>query len=360
MKKISSRIFSNLNNIFRKKRLAAKMLLVKEFPVRAGFWLIKPEFSRRVTIHKLPPPLDKAKQWGGWRNGRVLKVLMSVAEYLIFPWFVWVRGDKQGKFYADIVLINRLREPVGFDLNDKRVIRKLSNNEIDTLLINASKISDIYSLTEFEVDHESGYVIENMIAGTAFSYSSSINRLFSVNKFIEGLKMVESDILSDAVMMSWKDASYSLLPRLNMEEKAKVEVEKNIINICTSAKKSWVHGDLFGENIIINSTGRPIIIDIDKAGIAPTFTDIMTLFVFEARTLRFDLMDKFFRGDYDAELNKLGLPLETDKNNNVKLAVFITWLGWKMTTERFAEINLTRFFNVLTKYIDIKIKVEHI
>jgi hypothetical protein len=116
----------------------------------------------------------------------------------------------------------------------------------------------------------------------------------------------------------------------------------------------------FGENIIINSTGRPIIIDIDKAGIAPTFTDIMTLFVFEARTLRFDLMDKFFRGDYDAELNKLGLPLETDKNNNVKLAVFITWLGWKMTTERFAEINLTRFFNVLTKYIDIKIKVEHI
>ena len=342
-------------NIFRKKRISSSILRDDNFPVRSGKWFIGSEFSRHIAIKKLPPPLDTVKQWGGWRTGRVLKFFVNISEISIFPWFVNVSSDKSYEFFADVILVNRLHEPVGFDLKEKKVIRIMSVDEAHKHTESVSHLSKFYNCAAYHIDQSSGFVIEEMVDGISFSRSSIKNRTESVSKLFIGLDKADNTTLSDGSMHHWSEKCQQLISRLNSYGIDVKKVAFKLDDIFIQAKISWTHGDLFGENIIINNERGPILIDYDKYGVAPSFTEMMTLFVFEARTQQKDLINSFFKGHYDKEFLNLGISFSHHDVLENKIALFISWLGWKLTTEEFSEINLERFFDVISPYINEKL-----
>jgi Phosphotransferase enzyme family len=349
----------NWRRIYLKKRIAKKIISECAFPVRSGLWVIGPEFSRNHDVRRLPPPLDTVKSWGDWRKGKILKALVHFSEVLIYPWITRASGPAKGKFVADVVLINRLNDLVGFDLAENKVIKSMTSHQIKHLETGVLHLTKIYTCVPFQINHETGYVFEDMISGCAFSVVSDEMRIKSVARFLDGLLLAPSLALDMDAICSWQTACRVLLPQIPCSDLPLSKIEKYIGDIILNAKTSWVHGDLFGENIIVTDTGE-VVIDYDKSGIAPTFTDIMTLFVFEARTLRYDLMDTFFNGGFDQEFDIMGCRLNGDESLFQKVAMFITWLGWKTTTEDFSSINIRRFFDVLEKYLGKNIPMKHV
>jgi thiamine kinase-like enzyme len=348
---IYERATSNLRGIACKKRLAAEIIAKGNFPIRTGLWFVGPEFSRNYAVPKLPSPLDGVKRWGGWRKGKILKLFVRLFEVLIYPWITYASRPQNAQFVADVVLVNRLHEPIGFDLKEHKVIKSMSIRQIRLLETCVSHLDKIYLCVPFQADHESGYTFEDMISGSVFSVTSEEVRIDCVQHFFEGLRSATSLVLDSEAIDRWHTACRELLSQNSDSNLEHYKIIKYVDELIVKAKTTWVHGDLFGENIIVTSEGA-VLIDYDKSGIAPTFTDIMTLFVFEARTLRFDLMDIFFQGGFDKEFISLGCQLDGEDVFLQRVSIFISWLGWKMTTEDFSLINMKRFLEVLERYFN--------
>ena len=346
---IYNKIVSNCRGIIYKKKLASKIITRGSFPLRPGLWIIGPDFSRNIAVKKLPPPLDKVKQWGGWRSDKILKVFVRLSRLLIYPWVAYTSKQSVSKYVADVVLLNRLNETVGFDL---KVIKPISHHQLRVIETSVLHLSKIYTCVSFQVDYKAGYIFENMISGSVFSVVSDEVRSSCVNGFFEGLQVSTPMELDSESVDRWHTACHELLPQIPCAELFHHNIIKHIDEIITDSKRSWIHGDLFGENIIVTTDGA-VVIDYDKACIAPTFTDIMTLFVFEARTLRFDLMDNFFKGEFDQEFADIVCQFDGDDTFIKKVAIFISWLGWKTTTEKFSSINMSRFLDVLERYFSV-------
>ena len=342
------KIFINVSSIAKKKKVAAQFLKSGTFPLEGGLWVIGSEFSRKSAVKQLPPPLDTVKQWGGWRKNDILKYAVNCVEILTYPWFAWVPFDGKVDVRADVLLINRLMEPVGFDLKKRLVIRIHSTLNQNFLKQVYTSISGIYPCLESSYDSEIGYAVEELISGRSFTSSSDINRLKTFDLLISGLSKAPEVAKNEKACLDWLFMARGLIARLPVSLRSNVEAE--VICICNRAKFSWVHGDLFGENIII-SDEKTMVIDYDKAGIAPSFTDIMTLVVFEARSLNLDLADRFFSGKYNDDFKKMGVLIDKRKQVTVGIAIFIAWLGWKQTTEEFSEVNVARFFEILSRYL---------
>lgn len=353
---ILKRIVDHWRTIARKKRLAAEIIGRSYLPVKSGFWRIHPEFSRSFSVPRLPPPLDGVKKWGRWRNGKVLKSFVRLSEILIYPWLAYATRPAGAEFAADVVLVNRLFEPVAFDLSAKKVIRHMTKQGVREFETGVSHLSKMYSCPPFQIDHDTGYVIEDMISGSAFSVASASQRVASVTQFLNGLQAAQSMAIDEQAIFNWRTASDDLLLQLPVDRVLHKKIIESLNEIILKAKTSWVHGDLFGDNIIIDANKKAFVIDYDKSGVAPSFTDVMTLLVFEARTLRSDLMDTFFDGRFDQEFAGLGCALAGDDALAKKVSAFVAWLGWKLTTEEFSAINMSRFFSIINGYIDREVK----
>lgn len=344
---VFSRIVAASVSIARSKRLAAEVIAKSAVPLRSGAWKVGRHFSRHDSVAQLPPPLNLVKQWGHWRRGERLKASMRLLEAAIPPWrsMRTTAGDPQ--YEADVLLINRLGQPVGFDLQRGSVVRTCSREEAEQLERKRLELAPIYDCVSFEAHDTAPYIIEPFVRGVSFGVAPVEEREAAVRGFLDGLMSAPAQVLPAADAQEWRMSTAEILPRFQLTESVCSAISDSAARLVSEARCSWVHGDLHGDNIVMRS-GSPVVIDYQTAEVAPSFTDIMTLFVFEARSQRPRFLTALARGEYDAALRALGCDIREPHD---RLAIFVSWLGWKATRERFSRINVERFVGLAKEHI---------
>ena len=345
------KIADQVHRIRRRKRLARTLISDSRFPLRAGRWIIGPQFSRHASVQSLPPPLDSVKQWGGWRRGTWLKRARDLLTDIVPPWGVQREDRGSSVCSCDVVLINRMKRPVGFDLLAGKVVREAASDERERLRQAHSRISALYPCVPFEVDEVHGLVIEPMLKGHAFHAATAIERARALELFLHALVAADPEDAPQAASDKWRRHSHDLIRVWVGDGPDGDAVLAGVDAIVAKAKWCWTHGDLFAENIIVTSSG-PIVIDYDKADVAPAFTEVMTLAVFEARNLRSSILEGLLWGEHGERLMVLGALAQTPSTPSDKRALFFAWLGWKTTLEDFDEINLRRYVEAAEKAIN--------
>lgn len=348
---IPAKIADQVRRITRRKELARALITKGDFPVRQGRWVIGPQFSRHASVKALPAPLDSVKQWGGWRKGSALKLLRGLLVDILPPRRAHRERPSDFAYACDVVLINRLKKAVGFDLSASKVVRQASPEECIAHARAHFQVSQIYPCVPFHIDKERGFIIEPMIAGHPFHAASDSERDRAVELFLQRLCAAPAEQPGRDETNRWRQTCHEMIRRWIGEVSRQTAVLEIVDAVIDAAKWSWAHGDLFAENIIVTSDG-PIVIDYDKAGIAPSFTEIMTLAIFEARNLRPAPLECLFSGRYDAELAALGAKVGHPDAADQARGLFFAWLGWKTSLEDFGELNVMRYIDAAEGAID--------
>ncbi|WP_350149815.1 phosphotransferase [Devosia sp. RR2S18] len=112
--------------------------------------------------------------------------------------------------------------------------------------------------------------------------------------------------------------------------------------ILTSASSSLIHGDLWGENVVVSGQG-PKLIDFDKVSIAPTFVDPLTMILLEARMRRSDLLTDYLAGTYDRYLSRLYSSSTVASAEQLRRVSFMGWLAWARSLGWIDQRSLVRF-----------------
>lgn len=356
MRRALNSIAANLTRIRTRKAMARRAIAGGLLPLRAGRWRLGSSFSVHSALASLPPPLDAAKQWGGWRSGGLLKQAMALAEKAVPPWTVRVAAPPTPAAPAlacDVVLINRLGEPVGFDTDESQVVRLIGDAELDAITISAERLGAAYACVAPRRVPGTGYTTEPLIAGRNFAQAGPDERLAMVHQFWAGLVRQPAASLSPECLAAWTRSAREVIASRGHDQDMQSQLQTGMDELIARAKVCFTHGDLFADNIIVAADG-PILIDIDKAGLAPAFTDVVTLLLFESRTLRDDLARAYFAGRFDEHLKRLGCTLSTVDSGLERLVQIYGWLSWKLTTETLSPLNIARLLEVLDDHTDAR------
>lgn len=341
---IIRKIYANVSYILFRKIRAAFIIYNDPFPIRSGYWIIGTDFSRSLKVRKLPPPLNQVKIWGDWQTLAWLRVVMSALRKCVPPW-ISVRGDKSNaSYHADILLISRAGDLIGFDVRKFKVIRKMDKKLACLAVERRNKVSMTYPCPRMYL--EDGLLIEDMIYGAAFSRAGPTERRKVFAFLLECLSSATSEnILLDDIE-SWKRGCFRIIERYSKLSE-KLDLEYSFIDeIIELTKTGYVHGDITGDNVIVTADGS-YVIDHELYGAAPIFTELMTLIMFEARNHRNDLLVAFLKGEFDKDF----FDLEFFRKKNLTMpdrhVVVISWLGWKTVREDISNENITRFLQRL-------------
>ena len=320
-----ARVFKGLRRLSAKKQLGAQAIRDGHMPVRAGLWIIGPSFSRRWG-GQLPAPLNAVKQWYNFRPAKLLRSPIKLSGIVIPPWFARSKASQSTSAYvADVVLVNRAMELVGFDLAESIVMRRSDPSESQKVMSLVDNLRPTYACPRLMADPHGEFIFEELVLGDPFSRAGAADRTRCVAAVLDALGSATAVPLSRELSHQWAERCAPLLADLSGGTRRGIEEElPRIINECTTG---WIHGDLSGENIIFRD-GRWFVIDFDQVTIGPMFFDLVSLLINEAGWGRAELLDAFFLGDYDAALSGLGVQPGRTEPAVWRAALCAATIGW--------------------------------
>lgn len=333
---LARRAWAICRTIARGKTRAADVLSQSPFPLRRGTWALGWHFSRHSSLAKLPPPLDLTKQWGGWGGGPVLRTLVRMMGVLLPPWQAKRTVGSNAPFESDVLLVNRLGQPIGFDLRRSVVVRLSTYDETDQLKEKYSHLAQIYNCVPFEIIEPGPYIVEPFIRGESFGRAPAASRQAVVRGFLDSLLAAPRQPPPVPAASHWEVMTDQLISEFELSPAASVAVRASLATLLTHAKYSWVHGDMFCENIIVRDGLATLIDYYETAQIGPCFTDIMKLFITEARANRPELLKSFGNGMLDDDFRSMGCPIGDPVD---RLAIFVAWLGWIESRGTYSALN---------------------
>lgn len=331
-----------------KKRVAASTIRHQLLPVRAGLWLIGSEFSRHSRVGSLPEPLSSAKQPGGWPASRYYAPLMRVAAWISPPWFSVFRGTASN-VAADVVLVNKAHEPVGFDLVRRLVLRRGTQAEVAQRSARHAKLHQTYRCASVSFDQNLGLMVEPLVPGRGLAVCTGEDRATCIAQIFAQLAAAPVAPVPAETVSRWGELAGQTAPLLDLPETVRTDVARRVSDLIGRAKRCWIHGDLSGDNIVVQDRAFTVI-DLDTVVAGPAFADIMTLSFAEARLRRCDFLDRLLTGMYDDQLMALGCDISPGERDASYTALFVAWLAWCRVSGDFPEKDLGRFIALWTQH----------
>jgi thiamine kinase-like enzyme len=197
-------------------------------------------------------------------------------------------------------------------------------------------------------DFDKNLLCEDLLLGLPFTKISITEQVSITKKLLIRLTSSPDNDLPLQDFDKWFE-NFDVLLKSKSSNK-EICFDFDILEQFRTVKSTWIHGDLFGENMVVQAGLSEVLIDFDKVEVAPAFTELFTLFIFEARSQRPALLEAFFDGCFDEYFNHLGLNISNSLEN--KYAMFLAWLSWKQVKEEFEDINIVRFYAVINTQIE--------
>lgn len=332
-------VIRKLSGLAARKRLAANAIGRHEVSVRPGLWLLHPDFNRTWNNRRLPSPLSLSKQPGSWPGRRLYGPLLALASWIIYPWFVVARLPVS-RLAADVLLVNKEQELVGFDLKARKVFRTVEPERLAIARGKHSNLSRVYSCPPIETDEL--LLVQDFVVGTTFSAASSQGRLALMERVFAAVTDAASIHLAPSVEQRWHRSINETL-RFSTLDLSNGNTGNLVLELLDGAKRSWIHGDLIGENVLVTPDGQMVVVDTEGADPGPSLADPLTLIISEARRGRPDMLAALHHGRFDPHFDSLGCKIS---NSASRTALFALWLAWRRGVSDLPDEYWHRFISI--------------